>query len=145
MPPHVLHAALYNLAQNCTFLKSIILIKSTPVRCELLRFLRVPAHSVQCKIDDPDPLDRRKSHFVYFNLFVPYTRLKAFQRMLPTRRRSNPQPPDHQWDAQPTEPPRPAHPTGDQENAGLIPTVYDNNLSWRLIMKYFLRAFSPFR
>ena len=28
--------------------------------------------------------------------------------MLPTQRESNPQPPDHQSDAHPTEPPRPA-------------------------------------
>ena len=30
------------------------------------------------------------------------------ERMLPTRRRSYPQPPDQQLDAHPTEPPRPA-------------------------------------
>ena len=37
------------------------------------------------------------------------------------------------------------HPTGDQEVAGSTPTVVGNILSWRLIMKYFLRSFSPFR
>ena len=31
------------------------------------------------------------------------------ERMLPTRRGSNPQPPDHQKDEHPTEPPRPAN------------------------------------
>ena len=30
------------------------------------------------------------------------------KRMLSTRRGSNPKPPDHQWDAHPTEPPKPA-------------------------------------
>ena len=34
-------------------------------------------------------------------------------------------------------------PTGDQEVAGLIPAEVGNILSWRLIMKYFLRSFSP--
>ena len=36
-------------------------------------------------------------------------------------------------------------PTGDQEVAGLTPAEVGNILSWRLIMKYFLRSFSPFR
>ena len=36
-------------------------------------------------------------------------------------------------------------PTGDQEVAGSTPAEVDNILSWRLIMKYFLRSFSPFR
>ena len=36
-------------------------------------------------------------------------------------------------------------PTGDQEVAGSTPAVFGNILSWRLIMKYFLRSFSPFR
>ena len=36
-------------------------------------------------------------------------------------------------------------PTGDQEVAGPTPTEVGNILSWRLIMKYFLRSFSPFR
>ena len=35
--------------------------------------------------------------------------------------------------------------TGDQEVAGLAWTRYSNILSWRLIMKYFLRSFSPVR
>ena len=35
--------------------------------------------------------------------------------------------------------------TGDQEVAGSTPAEVDNSLSWRLIMKYFLRSFSPFR
>ena len=35
--------------------------------------------------------------------------------------------------------------TGDQEVAGLIPDGIGNVLSWRLIMKYFLWSFSPFR
>ena len=35
--------------------------------------------------------------------------------------------------------------TGDQEVAGSTPTEVGNILSWRLIMKYFLRSFSPFR
>ena len=35
--------------------------------------------------------------------------------------------------------------TGDKEVAGLIPAVSDNILSWRLIMKYFLLSFPPFR
>ena len=38
-----------------------------------------------------------------------------------------------------------ARPTDDQEVAGLIPIGLGNILSWRLIMKYFLQAFSPFR
>ena len=38
-----------------------------------------------------------------------------------------------------------ARPTGDQEVAGLTPAEVGNILSWRLIMKYFLRSFSPFR
>ena len=37
------------------------------------------------------------------------------------------------------------HQTRDQEVAGSIPTEVSNILSWRLIMKYFLRSFSPFR
>ena len=36
-------------------------------------------------------------------------------------------------------------PTGDQEVVGLIPAEVGNILSWRLIMNYFLRSFSPFR
>ena len=36
-------------------------------------------------------------------------------------------------------------PTGDQEVAGSTSTEVGNILSWRLIMKYFLRSFSPFR
>ena len=36
-------------------------------------------------------------------------------------------------------------PTEDQEVAGSTPAEVDNILSWRLIMKYFLRSFSPFR
>ena len=35
--------------------------------------------------------------------------------------------------------------TWDQEVAGSTPTKVGNILSWRLIMKYFLRSFSPFR
>ena len=35
-------------------------------------------------------------------------------------------------------------PTGNKEVAGSIPTESCNSLSWRLIMKYFLRSFSPF-
>ena len=35
-------------------------------------------------------------------------------------------------------------PTGDQEVAGSTPAEVSNILSWRLIMKYFLRSFSPF-
>ena len=38
-----------------------------------------------------------------------------------------------------------AGPTGDQEVAGSTPAEVGNILSWRLIMKYFLRSFSPFR
>ena len=34
---------------------------------------------------------------------------------------------------------------GDQEVAGSIPAEVGNILSWRLIMKYFLWSFSPFR
>ena len=34
--------------------------------------------------------------------------------------------------------------TGDQEVAGSTPAEVGNILSWRLIMKYFLRSFSPF-
>ena len=37
------------------------------------------------------------------------------------------------------------HPTGDQEVAGSTPAEIGNILPWRLIMKYFLRSFSPFR
>ena len=36
-----------------------------------------------------------------------------------------------------------ARPTGDQEVAGSSPVGSGNILSWRLIMKYFLRSFSP--
>ena len=36
-------------------------------------------------------------------------------------------------------------PTGDQEVAGSTPAEVGNILSWRLIMKYFLRSFTPFR
>ena len=36
------------------------------------------------------------------------------------------------------------HPTGDQEVAGSTPAKVGNILSRRLIMKYFLRSFSPF-
>ena len=36
-----------------------------------------------------------------------------------------------------------ARPTGDQEVAGSNPAEVGNILSWRLIMKYFLRSFSP--
>ena len=35
--------------------------------------------------------------------------------------------------------------TGDQEVTGSTPAEVGNILSWRLIMKYFLRSFSPFR
>ena len=35
-------------------------------------------------------------------------------------------------------------PTGDQEVAGSTPAQVGNIFSWRLIMKYFLRSFSPF-
>ena len=38
-----------------------------------------------------------------------------------------------------------ARPTGDQEVAGSTPAEVGNILSWRLIMKYFLWSFSPFR
>ena len=38
-----------------------------------------------------------------------------------------------------------ANPTGDQEVASSIPARSGNILSWRLIMKYFLPSFSPFR
>ena len=38
-----------------------------------------------------------------------------------------------------------ARPNGDQEVAGSTPAEVDNILLWRLIMKYFLRSFSPFR
>ena len=38
-----------------------------------------------------------------------------------------------------------ARPTGDQEVAGSTPAEVGNILSWRLIMKYFLRSFPPFR
>ena len=34
-------------------------------------------------------------------------------------------------------------PTGDQKVAGSTPAEVANILSWRLIMKYFLRSFSP--
>ena len=36
-------------------------------------------------------------------------------------------------------------PIGDQEVAGSTPAEVGNILAWRLIMKYFLRSFSPFR
>ena len=36
-------------------------------------------------------------------------------------------------------------PTGDQEVVGSTPAEVGNILSWRLIVKYFLRSFSPFR
>ena len=38
-----------------------------------------------------------------------------------------------------------ARPIGDQEVEGSIPAEVGNILSWRLIMKYFLLSFSPFR
>ena len=37
------------------------------------------------------------------------------------------------------------HPTGNQEVTGSTPAEVGNILSWRLIMKYFLQSFSPFR
>ena len=37
------------------------------------------------------------------------------------------------------------HPTGDQEVVGSTPAKVGNILSWRLIIKYFLRSFSRFR
>ena len=37
------------------------------------------------------------------------------------------------------------HLTGDQEVTGSTPAEVGNILSWRLIVKYFLRSFSPFR
>ena len=37
------------------------------------------------------------------------------------------------------------YPTGDQEVAGSTSAEVGNILLWRLIMKYFLRSFSPFR
>ena len=37
------------------------------------------------------------------------------------------------------------HPIGDQEVAGSTPAEVGNRISWRLIMKYFLRSFSSFR
>ena len=37
-----------------------------------------------------------------------------------------------------------ACPTGDLEVAGSTPAEVGNILSWRSIMKYFLRSFSPF-
>ena len=37
-----------------------------------------------------------------------------------------------------------ARPTGDRDVAGSNPAEVGNILSWRLIMKYFLRSFSPF-
>ena len=37
-----------------------------------------------------------------------------------------------------------AHPTGDQEAAGLIPAGSATFLGGDLTMKYFLRSFSPF-
>ena len=36
-------------------------------------------------------------------------------------------------------------PTGDQEVVGSTPAEVSNILSWRLIMNYFLRSFSPFK
>ena len=38
-----------------------------------------------------------------------------------------------------------ARPTGDKGVAGSTPAEVGNIRSWRLIMKYFLRSFSPFR
>ena len=38
-----------------------------------------------------------------------------------------------------------ASPTGDQEVVGSTPAEVGNILSWRLILKYFVRSFSPFR
>ena len=38
-----------------------------------------------------------------------------------------------------------ARPTGHQEVAGSTPAEVGSILSWKLIMKYFLRSFSPFR
>ena len=38
-----------------------------------------------------------------------------------------------------------ARQTGDQEVAGSTPAKVGNILSWRLVLKYFLRSFSPFR
>ena len=51
----------------------------------------------------------------------------------------------HFWSGQPRWLSWMRRPTGDQEVAGSIPTEVSNILSWRLIMKYFLRSFSPFR
>ena len=41
-----------------------------------------------------------------------YFMINFHERMLPTRRGSNPQPPDHQSAEHPTEPPRPVSPHG---------------------------------
>ena len=38
-----------------------------------------------------------------------------------------------------------ARPTGDQKVMGSTPHGVGSFLSWRLIMKYFLRSFTPFR
>ena len=50
-----------------------------------------------------------------------------------------------QWNARPRWLSWMRRPTGDQEVAGSTPVEVGNILSWRLIMKYFLRSFSPFR
>ena len=44
--------------------------------------------------------------------------INLHERMLPTRRGSNPQPPDHQSDAHPTEPPKPVQCMNGQQRTG---------------------------
>ena len=68
---------------------------------------------------------------------LPFLRTKSYSERLKT------------WDYHHNSRPRwlnwMRRPTGDQEVAGSTPAEVGNILSWRLIMKYFLRSFSPFR
>ena len=52
-------------------------------------------------------------------------------------------PQQHNWPASVAQ--LDARPNGDQEVAGSTPAEVGKFLSWRLIMEYFLRSFSPFR
>ena len=57
------------------------------------------------------------------------------ERMLPARRGSDPQPPDHQWDAHPTEPPRPVYMC---YQTWLI-SLPDSPASFQLVILYYYR------
>ena len=75
-------------------------------------------------------------HFVYFSLVPTPAETKCKSRSLSLSLSLYSRPRWLSWMRRPT---------GDQEVAGSTPAEVGNILSWRLIMKYFLRSFSPFR